>query len=134
MAAAVILPAYQPDETLIRLVKRLWVRGYSIVVVDDGSGEAYERIFEAVKNKAVVLKHEVNRTIIRNGVLYRNQATDMETLVLNWDGSMKIYPPGELDGDKLVLSLFQAAVLWADEKIRERKKQKNLQEDTPERL
>lgn len=34
----------------------------------------------------------------------------------------------------LGISLFLAAVLWADEKIRGRKKQKNLQEDTPERL
>lgn len=47
-------------------------------------------------------RHKDNGTIIRNGVLYRNQATDMETLVLNWDGSMKIYPPGELNGDKLM--------------------------------
>ena len=35
-------------------------------------------------------RHQNNGTIIRNGIIYRAQSTDMETCVLNWDGSMKI--------------------------------------------
>lgn len=93
--AAVILPAYQPDETLIRLVKKLWVRGYSIVVVDDGSGEAYDRIFEAVKNNAVVLKHEVNRgkgAAIKTALAYiKNEMWDCETVgVMDADGQHRV--------------------------------------------
>ena len=47
-------------------------------------------------------RHKDNGTIIRNGVLYRNQRTDAETCVLFRDGSMKIYPPGGIDGNQLI--------------------------------
>ena len=35
-------------------------------------------------------RHQDNGTIIRNGVIYRNRKTDMETCVLNWNGTMDI--------------------------------------------
>ncbi len=47
-------------------------------------------------------RHRDNGTIIRNGVIYRSQPTDMETCVLNWDGTMKIYSPEELDTQILI--------------------------------
>lgn len=47
-------------------------------------------------------RHKDNGTIIRNGVIYRAQKTDMETCVLNWDGTMKIYQPEELNTQTLV--------------------------------
>lgn len=47
-------------------------------------------------------RHKDNGTIIRNGVIYRNQPTDMETCVLNWDGTMDIYSPGILDAKQMV--------------------------------
>lgn len=48
-------------------------------------------------------RHTDNGTIIRNGVIYRSQPTDMETCVLNWDGTMKIYSPEELNTQQLIL-------------------------------
>lgn len=47
-------------------------------------------------------RHQNNGTIIRNGVIYRSQRTDMETCVLNWDGSMEIYFPQELNTQTLI--------------------------------
>lgn len=47
-------------------------------------------------------RHQDNGTIIRNGVVYRARNTDMETCVLNWDGTMKIYQPGELNIQQLI--------------------------------
>lgn len=47
-------------------------------------------------------RHQDNGTIIRNGVIYRSQPTDMETCVLNWDGTMKIYSPQELNTQQLI--------------------------------
>lgn len=47
-------------------------------------------------------RHQDNGTIIRNGVIYRNRKTDMETCVLNWDGTMDIYAPGEISQQILV--------------------------------
>lgn len=47
-------------------------------------------------------RHEDNGTIIRNGVVYRNKQTTEETCVLNWDGTMDIFQPGQLDLQQLV--------------------------------
>lgn len=47
-------------------------------------------------------RHEDNGTIIQNGVIYRNKQTTEETCVLNWDGTMDIYQPGQVDLQQLV--------------------------------
>lgn len=47
-------------------------------------------------------RHRDNGTIIRNGVIYRNSPTDMETCVLNWDGTMDIYSPDQIDLQQLI--------------------------------
>lgn len=47
-------------------------------------------------------RHKDNGTIIRNGVIYRSSPSTAETCVLNWDGTMDIYPPGDLDIQRLI--------------------------------
>lgn len=43
-----------------------------------------------------------NGTIIRNGRIYRAASTDMETCVLNKDGTMQIYAPGQADVEQMI--------------------------------
>ena len=58
----IVIPAYQPDEKLTKLVAELCEAcGYPIVIVDDGSAERCKPIFEALEPYATVLHHEVNR-------------------------------------------------------------------------
>ncbi|MEK5161783.1 bifunctional glycosyltransferase family 2/GtrA family protein [Paenibacillus sp. FSL R5-0527] len=59
----ILIPAYEPDERLLNLIGQLkkmpdtW-----IVIVDDGSGEAYRPIFDSARAAGcIVLRHEVNR-------------------------------------------------------------------------
>lgn len=47
-------------------------------------------------------RHRDNGTIIRNGVVYRSRPTDVETCVLNWDGTMDIYGPDQMDLQQLI--------------------------------
>lgn len=43
----VVIPAYEPDEKLIKLISSLKEQcDYNILIVDDGSGEKYSHIFE----------------------------------------------------------------------------------------
>ena len=58
-----VIPAYQPSEGLIGLAMRISGSGYRVIVVDDGSGEGYEYIWEALRNmrRVRVLYHDVNR-------------------------------------------------------------------------
>ena len=57
----VIIPAYRPDERLIRLSAEVLALGYGIIVVDDGSGEAYAPVFEGLDSRVTLLRHEKNR-------------------------------------------------------------------------
>ena len=58
----VIIPAYEPDEKMIRLLQTLQESGIErIIVVDDGSGNEYRNLFEQAKQLgAIVLTHAVN--------------------------------------------------------------------------
>lgn len=59
----VIIPSYEPDEKLIMLLKTLRENGFKeLIIVDDGSGEAYGHFFRQAKEEyhCHVLQHEVN--------------------------------------------------------------------------
>lgn len=62
MKTALIIPAYKPGREMLELLEQF--RGnadFCPVVVDDGSGEHFCEIFDAVPDFAVLLRHEVNR-------------------------------------------------------------------------
>ncbi len=69
----VLIPAYCPDEKMIALLDQIREKFEYILVVDDGSGEEYAPLFKQAEEKAVVLKHEVNRgkgCALRTGFAY----------------------------------------------------------------
>ena len=57
----VVLPAYQPSTELITLAHSLYKSGYTLVVVDDGSGPEASGIFEAIAPFSHLLCHDENR-------------------------------------------------------------------------
>lgn len=60
----VVIPAYQPDEGLVTLVRALHRESRNhleIVVVDDGSDASCQHIFAALGVDALVLQHPCNR-------------------------------------------------------------------------
>lgn len=65
-SVAILIPSYQPDGKLPPYVRALREAGFGrIVVVDDGSGDAYTPVFEAVAAQggeaAHVIRYAVNR-------------------------------------------------------------------------
>ena len=59
----VVIPAYQPSETLPDLVKKVVAAGYGVIVVDDGSAPDKQWIFEQLNNlSGVVVLHHVENT------------------------------------------------------------------------
>ena len=61
MKTALIIPAYRPGMELLELLARFRDDAdFQPVVVDDGSGPAFDEIFEAASNDAALLRHEVN--------------------------------------------------------------------------
>ena len=57
----VLIPAYQPEETLGELIAQLGPGDFRYVVVDDGSGPAAQAVFEALPPWVTVLHHRENR-------------------------------------------------------------------------
>lgn len=55
-----LIPAYEPEETLLSLLPELRESGFKILVVDDGSGPEYEQIFRKAERYASVLQYPVN--------------------------------------------------------------------------
>jgi putative flippase GtrA len=57
-----VIPAYRPPEALIDLVRRLEGLGRPIVVVNDGSGDAFDALFRSVARlpNVVVCEHAIN--------------------------------------------------------------------------
>ncbi len=69
----VVIPSYIPNEKLIELVDELYSRGFTIVVVNDGSTPDKNEIFDAVSSKAAVVRHNINRgkgAAIKTGLRY----------------------------------------------------------------
>lgn len=62
MNSVVLIPAYKPDDKFIVFLNELFRLNHKVVVVNDGSGEEYDKYFEAASSLgAVVLSHEVNK-------------------------------------------------------------------------
>lgn len=61
MDTIVLIPAYQPDEKLIATVKALSEHQMTVLVVDDGSSNEYDRIFIEAGKYARVVRYLVNR-------------------------------------------------------------------------
>lgn len=62
MKTALIVPAYKPTEDMIPMLEQFVCNeSYVPVVVNDGSGEAFDELFSRVPKGCILLKHEVNR-------------------------------------------------------------------------
>lgn len=62
--AVILIPSLEPDERLPAYIRHLEESGFGhIIVVDDGSSEAFQEIFREVEEipRTVVLHHEVNK-------------------------------------------------------------------------
>lgn len=60
MRDIVLIPAYEPDEKLVELVRELKRQEVGILVVNDGSGKNYDHIFENISDEAVVIALPAN--------------------------------------------------------------------------
>ena len=61
MRKIALIPAYEPDEKLVKLVKELKNNKYTIVVVNDGSGKKYNTVFKSIEKEAKVINYEINQ-------------------------------------------------------------------------
>ena len=75
MENIILIPAYNPDDKLIKLIENLIDLKLKIVLVNDGSEKIYDYIFYFIKNeyKVNVINHEKNKgkgMAIKTGIKY----------------------------------------------------------------
>ena len=61
MQDVVLIPAYKPCKLMLTLVDELADNGFTILIVDDGSGEQFAPLFAQAEARATVIHHEKNR-------------------------------------------------------------------------
>ena len=59
MNTTVIIPAYEPDEKMRTLVAQLKEKDFNILIIDDGSGDSFQPLFENLP--AAVIHHPENK-------------------------------------------------------------------------
>ncbi len=89
--AVILIPSLEPDERLPAYIRELEKSGFGqIVVVDDGSGEAYQAVFQEVSEipRTTVLRHAVNQgkgVALKTGYRYIQTLNDSITGVITAD-------------------------------------------------
>lgn len=87
---AVLIPAYKPEPSLVTLVRQLRRQALCVVVVDDGSGCAYEEPFRlAAEAGCVVLTHPQNSgkgRALKTGIRYLHEKGYAGVVTADADG------------------------------------------------
>ncbi len=96
-----LIPAYEPDMILIRLLEQLAEAGMEAVVVDDGSGSEYSDVFDKASSLAVILRHHENRgkgRALKTGLAYirENYESDAVIVTVDADGQHRVEDAGML--------------------------------------
>lgn len=109
-----LIPSYEPDEKIFPLIDELLENDFSVVVVDDGSGENYDNIYTKIPQSVVVLRYPINQGkgfALKHGLKYieENYKEEYTIVTLDSDGqhkvkdAIRIVLESEENKDKLIL-------------------------------
>jgi len=109
-----LIPSYQPDELLLKVVSEC-LQAFSVIVVDDGSGPEYEEIFARLPKEVKLLRHEENQgkgQALKTGFKYiKEHFADCQYAVVTVDGdgqhtfddALKVIKEAEKNDNALIL-------------------------------
>lgn len=91
----ILIPSYEPDDKLIKLVDEINFKKLDIVIVDDGSGIEYKNIFDSCKKKAHIISYKKNKGkgyALKTGIKYiKNTYKENYVIVtMDCDGQHRI--------------------------------------------
>lgn len=87
-ANIILVPAYEPDNRLVKLVTDLSKEGFDIVVINDGSGPFYKEIFDKCKDSSTVISYDVNEGkgyALKTGLKYIKDNYEGNYIVVTMD-------------------------------------------------
>ena len=95
MVRIALIPSYEPDQHLLQLLQELCEAGFKRIVVDDGSGEAAQALYERVPEGTVVRRHPKNYgkgRALKTGLSYihAQYPEDAVVVTLDADGQHRV--------------------------------------------
>ncbi|MBR1691859.1 MAG: bifunctional glycosyltransferase family 2/GtrA family protein [Lachnospiraceae bacterium] len=95
MKRIAIIPAYEPDERMLSLLREAEAQKLSLIVVDDGSGETYRTIFEHAKESARVISYADNQgkgAALKKAFAYvrENEKPPFTVVTMDCDGQHRV--------------------------------------------
>lgn len=83
-----LIPSYEPDGVLITLAAALREAGFSVLIVDDGSGEGYSDIFSAAAGYGTVLRYLPNQGkghALKTGLRWLSEHAETGSVIVTLD-------------------------------------------------
>ena len=83
-----LIPSYEPDDALLKVVDELLENDFSIVVVNDGSNPSFNEVFEKLPKEVHYLSYEKNQGkghALKYGLSYIKNNFDEESFVITMD-------------------------------------------------
>jgi len=88
MKKIVLIPSYEPDNKLIKLVNDLSIEEIDIVVINDGSNEIFNHIFKCIGDKVHLISYEDNKGkgyALKEGLKYIKDKYKEDYLIITMD-------------------------------------------------
>lgn len=90
-----LIPAYEPEDLLLDFLPQVQAAGFTIILVDDGSGAAYAPLFEKARSYATVLTHNTNQgkgAALKTGLeyIFMRYQNDYTIVTIDADGQHRI--------------------------------------------
>lgn len=88
MKKIILIPSYEPDNKLIKLVNDLNKEEVDIVVINDGSNETFNNIFKSIKDKVHLISYKNNMGkgyALKEGLKYIKDKYKEDYLVVTMD-------------------------------------------------
>lgn len=83
-----LIPSYEPDDALLKVVNELLENSFVVVVVNDGSSEQYNEIFNQLPKEVHYLAYEVNQGkghALKHGFSYIKDHFDSDSIIVTLD-------------------------------------------------
>ena len=95
-----LIPSFEPDERLIKLVIELYNNEYKIIIVNDGSNSKYNKIFETCSLFSKVISYEKNYGkgyALKTGLKYiKDNFVEYVVITLDSDGQHTVKDANKL--------------------------------------
>jgi len=88
MKKIILIPSYEPDNKLVKLVNDLNKEEVHIVVINDGSNNTFDNIFKSIEDKVHLISYKNNRGkgyALKKGIKYINEKYNDNYIIVTMD-------------------------------------------------